>query len=720
MQNLSFVDDVKRREKELTSMDSVLGSGKMIPYNCAESASRKIMSSVQMQQKIELTHGEPALVQTGHEIRFGENSSSYIEAEHEYEIIAKIQKFADFPNHQYILIVHNKDNDEFDVIERVGYKHISEEYGFSYNNSRLDSYYEGDTIHRGSILVKSNSFDEYGNRKDGVNLLSTYLACEHAKEDGIVISEAAKHKLEAPLFHKVEIVINDNDIPLNLYGNDSVYKIFPDIGEEITDNILCILRREKKEQALYLQSKNMLTKPITSDEKFYLSGTVVDINVYANNQELISTSPYLSQLNYYNKDHRRYLNEICEVVEPLKDQGCKCSQALQKLYYNAKKILNGGQYIKDTLFSNIIVEFLVFHKNELKVGDKISNRYGGKGVISQIRKTELMPKLDNGETVELIFNPASVINRENVGQLLEMSTTFTGSRIKDYIYNNTYNFCDMVEYYCEYISCLSPKQGAFIKEYLLSLDVDDQLEYLQSVFQDNGIIISIEPISECYGLDELRNLYNKFDIKPYEVMVPIRRSNGNIEYIKTRRKLVCGHQYIYRLKQHAEEKFSAVSLSSTNLKNENCRNNLDKFYKTTHTKTCVKFGEMETGNLMHLDPEIVVTNLMLYSLSPHGRRQFSQLLIGDPFNIDVKLNSDCSNRTAEIINTYLLTMGLELVFDKIPKVYKSPFTSGKLNQCFAEYKERRVFVPFKEKSPFKFDPQYMERLKRPFIESKED
>ena len=101
----------------------------------------------------------------------------------------------------------------------------------------------------------------------------------------------------------MEIVINDNDIPLNLYGNDSVYKIFPDIGEKITDKVLCVLRREKKEQALYLQSKNMLTKPITSDEEFILDGIVVDINVYANNQELISTSPYLSQLNYYNKDH---------------------------------------------------------------------------------------------------------------------------------------------------------------------------------------------------------------------------------------------------------------------------------------------------------------------------------------------------------------------------------------------------------------------------------
>lgn len=76
---------------------------------------------------------------------------------------------------------------------------------------------------------------------------------------------------------------------------------------------------------------------------------------------------------------------------------------------------------------------------------------------------------------------------------------------------------------------------------------------------------------------------------------------------------------------------------------------------------------METGNLIHLGAELVVQMLMLYSTSPHARRLTSSMLTDDPFNIDVKLDMESKNRNAEILNVYLKTMGLKLVFEKIPK-----------------------------------------------------
>ena len=120
---------------------------------------------------------------------------------------------------------------------------------------------------------------------------------------------------------------------------------------------------------------------------------------------------------------------------------------------------------------------------------------------------------------------------------------------------------------------------------------------------------------------------------------------------------------------------------------------------------------------MHLDPEIVVTNLMLYSLSPHGRRLFRNLLVGDPFNIDIKLDEDCSNRTVEIINTYLLTMGLELEFLKKPRVLQTPFIRGELKKPFKQQLgPRRAFVKSEESSPFVRTPQYVEpKSVSPFI-----
>ena len=80
------------------------------------------------------------------------------------------------------------------------------------------------------------------------------------------------------------------------------------------------------------------------------------------------------------------------------------------------------------------------------------------------------------------------------------------------------------------------------------------------------------------------------------------------------------------------------------------------------------FGPMESGDLSHLSMQYVIMNLMLYSSSPQGRRLFEQLLTGNPYDIDIQLDKDSKNRNAEIINAIFKTMGLKLVFKKIPKV----------------------------------------------------
>ena len=82
------------------------------------------------------------------------------------------------------------------------------------------------------------------------------------------------------------------------------------------------------------------------------------------------------------------------------------------------------------------------------------------------------------------------------------------------------------------------------------------------------------------------------------------------------------------------------------------------------------FGFMESGDMMHLGVQYVVMNLMLYSSSPQARRLTEQLLTGDPYNIDIRLDQNSKNRNAEIINALMETMGLQLLFKRIPKQKK--------------------------------------------------
>ena len=83
---------------------------------------------------------------------------------------------------------------------------------------------------------------------------------------------------------------------------------------------------------------------------------------------------------------------------------------------------------------------------------------------------------------------------------------------------------------------------------------------------------------------------------------------------------------------------------------------------------------MEMGDLGHLGFENVITLLMIHSVSPHARRLVEKMFVDDPYLVDIKLDEDSSNRSAEILNTYLKAIGYKLVFEKTPKKKLKPFT----------------------------------------------
>ena len=80
---------------------------------------------------------------------------------------------------------------------------------------------------------------------------------------------------------------------------------------------------------------------------------------------------------------------------------------------------------------------------------------------------------------------------------------------------------------------------------------------------------------------------------------------------------------------------------------------------------------METNQLAHLGVELVVSNLMIHSISPQGRRLVEQMYTSYPFSIDIKLDSDSRNRSAEIANIRMKVIGRRLKFEKIKKKYNT-------------------------------------------------
>lgn len=682
------VENVKQDlRNRITKPEHMLGRSLLQPFCNTNSGSRKLMHSTHLEQRLALMHPEVPIIQTGYENEFGKYSSSYHVAENDYVVLSKIQKFNDRPNHHYFLIVQNINNGELDIIERIGYEPITETYGYLNNNSTLDRlepvtnpdiYEEKNIIHQGQVYQTSMAFDDYNNRQDGVNLLTAYISTAKNTEDSVIISESAAKKLASPLIKPVTIIINENDILLNIYGDEYNYKSFPDIGEEVIDNLLTVVRREKKEESLFTHSYNRLTDFLMSDDKFIVGGKIIDVDVYCNNPDTINQSVYNVQIKKYNDNKMRYMNELVlavKQIQELNDNELKMSYKLQKFLYEANNVLAGVQYINDRTFTGTILKITVLEENEIKIGDKVSDRYGGKGVVSFILPDNQMPIIAHTQTpVDILFNSCTCVGRLNPGQMFETSITFIGNRIIDYILLNVLTPDESMDLVREYMQLTGCNMDEFLEEMLDPNSSEEyKAEYLNSIMNDSGIYLSLEPISDSMTIDKLANIYDEFTwAKPYEMIMPIKDSNGNIRYTPSRRPMVIGSKYIYRLKQYGEDKFSATSSSATNIRNLNTRSKANKQYKSPHTRTPIRFGDMESGNLNHMGNEIVACIMMMYSSSPHARRSVQNLYTGNPFDINIKLDNKAKNRNVEVINARLKTCGYRLVFKKVPKKLKSP------------------------------------------------
>ena len=106
------------------------------------------------------------------------------------------------------------------------------------------------------------------NRCDGVNLTTAYICRDKTMEDGIQISESAALKLASPLISKIQIPLNDNDIILNLYGDDNEYLGIPYVGEKVKDGIICAIRRENTMIVYILSLEKCLKRILMSDTKY--------------------------------------------------------------------------------------------------------------------------------------------------------------------------------------------------------------------------------------------------------------------------------------------------------------------------------------------------------------------------------------------------------------------------------------------------------------------
>ena len=76
-----------------------------------------------------------------------------------------------------------------------------------------------------------------------------------------------------------------------------------------------------------------------------------------------------------------------------------------------------GHKLEPGVIKRIEVEVAEIRK--IQSGDKLAGRHGNKGVVSKVLPFEEMPFMEDGTPVDMVLNPATVVSRMNLGQILE-------------------------------------------------------------------------------------------------------------------------------------------------------------------------------------------------------------------------------------------------------------------------------------------------------------
>lgn len=516
-------------------VDKTLNGGLLTLSNYM-SGPRATMHITHQVQRLMLTNPEIPGMYTGYEKGFGNFSDGFKIAESDYHIIAMIHRHSSFPSMKFMMIIQDLITGTYDVVEICHYEKLSESHGYIKPPSDMLNKAVGGTIRKGEYFYKSSSLDEYKNYRYGINAKVAYSSILETTEDAICVRKGFAEKVMFHTIDDVDITINLNDLMLNLYGDENVYKFMPNIGEEVPNTgIICRKRRVEISKASSSMTNLSLAIPQNNDISYKSSGKIVDINIFVNNRIELEVDKNREQLLAIYEDQLRYNKELVKVMEPIiKNKRSNTSTRFKQIYNEAKNYVNNSNTTSKTeyrycnnggQFEFAYLNIKTAKLNKLGLGYKLVNRFAAKGVISAIVEDEYMPRDVDGNVADIILSPPGVIGRANSGQLYEHEINFCASKIHKYIKEEMTDRDERFALYIKFMSMVNKEEADFILEKWKKMNEFDKTEFINSIVNGERIYIRQPPFHGNLNLDELEMIYDEFNIHPSFIRTRIEFEN---------------------------------------------------------------------------------------------------------------------------------------------------------------------------------------------------
>ena len=524
------------------------------------------------------SHRKQALVVDGQEIpqiisgyEMEEAKYTFNETRRDEDVIVK----AIIPRYQNVMGMKNENNPWVTVIyqgcqsKAYGYFNIpqyhlcTDGFGFRYRKCmgvKINQYLAKDEVVACSSSIEGNQY------KYGVNLNTCYMTVQENIEDSMWISDRAAKALASEEYRRVVIDISRDMRPLSRNGKGEEVKIFPDIGEYVgEDGVLCAFRptsyitcgADMDEESL--QSVNRLTDVV----RIIKPGSQILNMEFLVKGSSIHNSNFVQVERYHQATLDYYREIVTFYQEHIKNE--KITREFNTLVTEAIKFLVGhGQRIPrfdDGLGSkteiqgwinNYPVEFIQVaityrKKREVSLGFKITDRHGGKGVISKITPLEQMPRDEYGNYADLVMDPNSVCARNNPAQFYEQGINHISEIVKRRIVEEAEKdiekaFATLIEY----LTDIRPNYAKLVEETHPSLlDKKKLLKWIK----ENYIVIHIPPFYNGMSLEKITEIAKKWNALPTHLTWICRDENQQAVKVVSEQKSIIGKKYVLCLEK---------------------------------------------------------------------------------------------------------------------------------------------------------------------------
>ncbi len=616
-ENLRFTEEIL--EKQPVSIPVSL-----VPFLEHDDQTRLQMSSSQMRQSIMLKEFEIPMIQSGCEGLYTNFTQFIKKSKKDGEVV--------YRDSNYIIVVY--DDKEAEVFD-ISYRKIYVE-----NIDFMNVYVAvGDRVKAGDILAESN-FCKGEEIQFGKNLLTIVMSYYgNNYEDGVVISDRLTNEGVFTSVHYKDLSFNLSPNRILLTLDEGKYKPLPDVYETIEIGQPYAITKEANPDDFYS----------IFDEETRLESQrkliITEANIYANtwNNEIPEFRTWVESKIEEQEDKENYLKSILysflskeSASEIIRDK------RLDKFSFTGKYKL------KKELVNGILVELFGVYFRQIQVGDKVANRHGNKGVISQIVQHEKMPQLENGKHVDICINPLGIISRMNIGQLYELHLGMSlsdlkkemVSKLKITLGDEESRQKEVRRYLLDYIKIIdNTESGWYLKQFeeqcpeVIDEDFINNLTLIQPPFES----VTKEKIMEALSYTGTSTKYKVYD--------PVSKTELENE-------VAVGYIYFFKMVHIAEERLTARGIGSY------ARRTLQPLGGRKH-KGGQRMGEMETACLIGHDAPInLLESLTTKSDCIDLKNKYMRGFINTDL-ITEKEEIDRVPESVKLLSAYLTVLGIE-------------------------------------------------------------